>query len=85
MALTQKKERQVPMAFSIGQQAALIGDRYKIYRDNPNSPFELYNIIEDAGEKDNLADKEPEKRTEMEALWNAWNESRQASAEGKDY
>lgn len=57
----------------------------KKYCDNPKSPFELYNIVKDASESTNLAHNEAEKLAEMEALWNAWDKSREASAQRKDY
>jgi len=34
---------------------------------------ELYNLDTDIGEKDNVAEKEPEKFKELAAAWNAWN------------
>lgn len=83
--LGNKKKRETPMAFLIQNQAALIGDTYKIYRDSPDSPFELYNIVEDAAENNDISGKEPQKLAEMKALWNDWETSRQASAEGNDY
>jgi arylsulfatase A-like enzyme len=33
----------------------------------------LYNLTADIGEKNNLAEKEPEKLKELAAAWNAWN------------
>jgi arylsulfatase A-like enzyme len=34
---------------------------------------ELYNLANDIGEQNNLADKEPEKLKELTVAWNAWN------------
>ena len=79
------ERRSEPLAFELEDQAALIDNEYKIYSKDHGENFELYNILKDAGETNNLAEEEPEKLAEMEALWQTWDASRQASAEGKDY
>ena len=46
-------------------QAARMGD-WKAVRASANGPLELYNLKNDAGEKNNVADKNPEVVTKME-------------------
>ncbi|MHC4123791.1 MAG: sulfatase [Planctomycetota bacterium] len=41
-------------------------------KNNPSLIYELYNLDKDIGEKNNLADKFPDKVKELEALYNAW-------------
>ncbi|MRI00663.1 sulfatase-like hydrolase/transferase [Kriegella sp. EG-1] len=84
-ALQTKKERFSPLAFSIDNYAALIENKYKIHRNDPKSQFELYDIENDPAEKNNLSKENPDKLHEMVTLWNAWDQSRAASAQGKDY
>lgn len=78
-------ERNRPMAFEFQQQAALIGNQYKIYRPEEDSLFELYDIVNDAGETKNLASEKPEKLKELETVWKDWKKSQNNSAKGNDY
>ncbi len=42
---------------------------WKIVATGQNSPWELYNLANDRGETNNLADKHPEKVRELAAIW----------------
>lgn len=43
---------------------------------------QLYNVTQDIGEKNNLADQEPEKVKQLGAAWNEWNKGNVAPAWG---
>ncbi|MCK0148127.1 sulfatase-like hydrolase/transferase [Arenibacter sp. F26102] len=79
------KRRTEPMAFDFQGQAALIDNEYKIYSDDSGKRFALYNIRNDMGENNNLANEQPTKLNEMVAYWNQWKDSQEMSASGKDY
>ena len=47
--------------------------------------YELFNVVEDPSEQDNLMEKEPEIAARMKAELDAWNASVDRSVEGADY
>lgn len=57
-----------------GPQRAIRHGDYKLVvgRDGSGRP-ELYNLRDDIGEQTNLAEREPAKVAELQALWDAWN------------
>jgi len=63
------------------QQAIRAGDwklvRYDLNVDNEKgtSAFCLFNLAEDIGEQNNLAEKMPEKVKELQDKWNEWNKT----------
>lgn len=87
MPLIRGKEtkRSRPIAFESKSQAALIAERYKIYRPKPKANFELYDLKADPGEKEDLAKKYPEMVTTMRAQLESWRNSCKASHAGDDY
>lgn len=78
-------QRSEPLAFEFQEQAALIDNEYKIYSNDMGQHFELYNILEDADEQNDLATTEPEKLGEMVSVWRTWKISQENSSQGKDY
>lgn len=60
-------------------------DGFKIYSRDNGANFELYRILEDVAESNDLANKNPEKLNEMVAEWRKWKASVENSAEDKDY
>jgi arylsulfatase A len=58
--------------------AVLDGD-YKLIEFYEDSHLELYNLAQDLGERNNLAEKEPRKAAELRALLQNWRTSVQAS------
>ena len=79
------KQRNKPLAFDFQKQAALMNNEYKIYRADKGQNFELYNIINDPKEENNLVGDEPEILSSMVATWNEWKTSQENSAQENDY
>lgn len=57
--------------------AIRFGD-YKLHEYFEDGSLELYNLTEDIGEKNNLADKMPVKAAELHSMLKAWREATQA-------
>lgn len=62
-----------------------VSDIYKLVRDNEQAPYELFDLVNDPGEQNNLAASEPKLVTTMKASMHAWEESCKKSAAGEDY
>ena len=56
-----------------GNNGLRIGD-WKIVRDGPNKPWELYDMASDRGESNNLASKHADRVAELDAVWQAKTE-----------
>ncbi len=78
-------EHRSPIAFASREQLALSGLRFKLYRKNKGAAWELYDLIADPGEKQNLADRKPEQIKTMRDDLQQWLSSCQQSASGSDY
>jgi len=79
-------QRATPIGFQFGGQAALTEQRYKLYRGKgKNAAYELYDLLEDPGEQNNLAAKHPDVVDRMSTTLSAWIESCQRSDAGKDH
>ncbi|QDU38007.1 Arylsulfatase precursor [Maioricimonas rarisocia] len=81
----QMTERGQPIGFQSRSQRSLVSDRYKLYTANDGQTWELYDLIQDPGETENLADSHPQRVEEMQAALAAWMESCDASDRGEDY
>ena len=55
----------------IGNHAVRDGD-WKLVASGETGPWELYNLIEDRSEMNNLAEKHPEKVEQMSKAWLEW-------------
>jgi arylsulfatase len=55
----------------IGNHAIRVGD-WKLVARGEHGPWELYNVVEDRTEQNNLADKMPEKVKQLSEMWFAW-------------
>lgn len=73
------------LPFRIKNQAALIGNRYKIYSNDDGKTFEMYDLVEDPYEKVDIAKDRPEFFQQLVDRWNTWKESQEKSASGYDY
>ena len=78
-------ERPRPIGFESQRQVSLTENRYKIYSANGGKRFELYDLLEDPGETNDLAGEKPEVVQRMSRTLGAWRDSCKASLEGKDY
>ena len=78
-------ERPRPIGFESSGQVALIDNRYKIYRGKKRKGYELYDIIDDPGEKRDLAADKPDILKQMVATLDQWRASCKHSLAGKDY
>jgi len=95
------EHRPTPIAFHHGGRQALTDNHYKIVRyakgtregnssrirtDEMNTgQWELYDLLADPGETNNLVDQHPEVVNRMSKAFDRWIASCQASAAGKDY
>lgn len=90
-------QRSRPIAFQSGHSASLTGQRYKLVHneiqerlrgDNGSTPvaeWELYDLIGDSQETQDIADKHPKVVERMRAKLREWQVSCEASARGADY
>ncbi len=78
-------ERSEPIGFQYGQQASLVGDRYKLYRKSNEHPFELYDLTSDPQESNDLVGQLPGKVAEMQVRLETWLQSCADSEAGEDY
>ena len=53
--------------------------------DSLTQEWELYNLIDDPSEQDNLVERQPELAERMKAELSTWSESVDRSTEGADY
>lgn len=77
--------RPSPIGFESRGQVALIDNQYKIYRGNRGKNFQLYDLIADPGEKQDLADQHPQIVARMSDTLQKWRESCITSRKGQDY
>lgn len=56
-----------------GPQTAIRKGDWKLVRHIGSQELELYNLADDIGEKNNLAQSQPEKFKELQMAWNTWN------------
>lgn len=76
------KKRGIPIPFSTGRQRAYMDDRYKIVSEGKNPDFnQLYDLIEDPYEENNLAEKYPERFERMISDYEKWESGANADWE----
>lgn len=80
-----EQTRSSPICFQFQNQLAVIDDQYKLYSPNKGFSFELYDIIADRGEKNNLVNEKREIVENMKKILENWIQSCKQSDEGKDY
>ena len=77
--------RPMPIAFESSKQIALIDNRYKIYSKDKGKNFELYDLIDDPSETNDLAGEKTEIVSQMKAALEKWRASCKKSQAGDDY
>ena len=58
--------------FRWGSRIAVRSGRYKLVRNHPDQPFELYDLSEDLGESRNLAAEKPELVRRLAGRFDRW-------------
>ncbi len=79
------KERASPIGFQSAKQQSWITQRHKIYSSDKGKSWELYDLVEDPGEKTNLAAEKPALVNEMASAFREWQRSCKDSDNGGDY
>ena len=77
--------RSRPIGFQSRTQASLSADQYKIYRPKDQAPWELYDLLADPSEKDDIAGDHPEIIASMARYFESWKKSCARSDAGEDY
>jgi arylsulfatase A-like enzyme len=79
-------QRRKPIGFRFGTKAAWVDNRYKVLtQDVGKGSFELYDLEADPKEANNLAATQPERFQQLKAALVTWNQTVEASFEGRDY
>jgi len=79
------KTRQRPIAFYSLKQQALTDNRHKIYSSDEGKTFELYDLLKDPYEKQDIAKDHPEIVQTMSKILRDWINSCRRSETGADY
>lgn len=80
-----KRNRSKPIGLHLRSQIALIDNRYKLYSSNLGKTFELYDIIADPSETNDLAANKPDVVKDMKKTLAQWRISCADSVQGNDY
>ncbi|QEF96651.1 Arylsulfatase precursor [Stieleria maiorica] len=79
-------ERDEPIYFRYKTSAAVVDGDWKLLTRNFNrDAFELYNLVEDVTESDNVAEQHPQRFESLRRQLRSWLESTDASEAGRDY
>ncbi|MAV26728.1 MAG: N-acetylgalactosamine 6-sulfate sulfatase [Gammaproteobacteria bacterium] len=80
--------REKPMGFRVNAGQAWLDNDWKLvrnYNQTEDAPFELYNVVGDPSESNNLIDQRQDIAQRMMKELNAWNASIERSVSGADY
>jgi len=78
-------DRETPMGFQFRGKMSWVTQKYKLISTDEGQTFELYNLLEDKSETQNIIDKKPELAAKMKDELLSWVESCKRSNEGADY
>jgi arylsulfatase A-like enzyme len=81
----EKKEREKAIGFLFGNQISWVDDTYKLISVDNGQSFELYDLIKDEAEKENIIQNYPEIAMKMKVDLNDWLHSVENSKNGGDY
>lgn len=81
----EKEKREKPIGFVYKQRISWVNNRYKLISVDKGKTFELYDLIEDRPEKDNIIKQKPELASSMKAELQQWMSSVEDSKNGLDY
>ncbi len=79
------KQRNQPIGFESGKQLSFVTDRYKLYSGDAGKTFELYDLIVDPSEKNDIAADQKGLVASLKSRLMAWRVSCRASNAGEDY
>jgi len=79
------KQRPMPIGFESSKQVSLTDNQYKIYSKDKGETFELYDLLKDPYEKNDIADQYAEIVNKMKVTLQAWRDSCTKSNHGDDY
>ena len=79
------KSRSAPIAFESRNQISLTDNRYKIISQNGGKTYMLFDLVEDAGERNDLAQEMPQILNDMKRKLETWRDSCKESLAGNDY
>ena len=77
--------RENAIGFILDQKISWVDNQYKLISVDNGENFELYNLINDRSEKENIIQKEPEIATKMKNELFNWLRSVENSKKGMDY
>ena len=77
--------RENAIGFIFDQKISWVDNQYKLISVDNGENFELYNLINDRSEKENIIQKEPEIASKMKNELNHWLRSVENSKKGMDY
>ena len=80
-----KKRRDAPICFQFNNQFGVITDQYKLYSPNRGNTYELYDLLADKDEKNNLGQEKKEMIDNLKKALTEWLQSCKQSDAGKDY
>jgi arylsulfatase A-like enzyme len=80
-----EKERAKPMGFQFQGKMSWVTQKYKLISIDKGKTFELYNLLSDKGETENIINENLELADKMKSELMAWVESCEMSNKGNDY
>ncbi|QVY67470.1 sulfatase-like hydrolase/transferase [Polaribacter sp. Q13] len=80
-----KKQRKKPMGFAYKKRISWVTNQYKLVSEDLGVTYELYDLLNDRSEKNNLIKSMPELAAKMEKELAAWFVSVNNSKKGNDY
>ncbi len=80
-----KKERENAIGFIFKEKRSWVNNQYKLISTDNGENFELYDLINDRAEKENIISKEPEIAARMKKDLITWMNSVEKSKIGMDY
>jgi len=77
--------RDKAIGFKFAKQVSWVSHDYKLISQDQGVSFELYNLLEDRSEQENIIDENPELAARMKEQLKAWLKSVDKSSKGRDY
>jgi arylsulfatase A-like enzyme len=85
LLLGKKKTRDKSIGFIFRERQSWVDNQYKLISTDGGKNFELYDLINDKSEKENIINKEPETASKMKQNLLEWLASVDQSKKGFDY